>query len=394
MPMPAAPLWCSRTTRSLLLQGGFALALLAAIVAATLTARANLSAQGMTSGFDFLWTSTGWEMNFTLLPAAPTDPYWWFLALGLLNTLLMGLIGLGGASVIGLIVGLMRSGRNPAARFLATLYIELFRNLPLILQLFFWYALANALPNPRAALGLGPALLSSRGIYLPGLTVPYGAAIAIAAILLLGLALAIRVLAARRFARMEPVPRRVLALGLVLLAILASAAIALATHPPGTGWLSLPQPKGLRIDGGIRVQPEFACLAIAIMTYGGAYVGEIVRGGFKAVGRGQLEAARALGLSPWQVFSRVRLPLAFRAMLPILINQYVWLIKATTLGIAVGFSDFFMVIASSITHSGQTLELIGILMGGFLVVNFSLAAVLNRLNRAIALKGHNTGGAA
>ena len=135
-------------------------------------------------------------------------------------------------------------------------------------------------------------------------------------------------------------------------------------------------------------------LAIAITTYGAAYVGEIVRGGFKSVGRGQMEAAAALGLSSWQIFTRVRLPLAFRAMLPILINQYVWLIKATTLGIAVGFSDFFMVIASSINHSGQTFEFIGILMAGFLLINFSLAAVLNRLNRAIALKGHQTTGSA
>ena len=112
--------WRSRTARSILLQGGFLFLLALAITAAFLTARTNLSAQGMTSGFDFLWKSTGWEMNFTLLPAAPTDPYWWFLVLGLMNTLVMGLLGLGGATVIGLAVGLMRSGQNPAARLLVT----------------------------------------------------------------------------------------------------------------------------------------------------------------------------------------------------------------------------------------------------------------------------------
>lgn len=392
--MTMTPFWRSKAARSIALQAGYVIALVAVIGFAVLTARANLAAQGLTSGFDFLWKSTGWEMNFTLLPADRTDPYWWFLLMGILNTLFMGVLGLAGATAIGLVVGLMRSGRNPAARLLGTIYIEIFRNLPLIVQLFFWYALANALPNPRESIVLGSALVNSRGIYLPGLTVTQGSVALAAAFVILGAVLAIWIAASRRFRRIERRRQQGLALTSLVLAVVAAAIALVLGHDPAQPWLTLPKPQGLKIDGGIRIQPEFYCLAIAIMTYGGAYVGEIVRGGFKAVGRGQTEAARALGLSPWQVFSRVRMPLAFRAMLPILINQYVWLIKATTLGIAVGFSDFFMVIASSITHSGQTIELIGILMGGFLVINFSLAAVLNRLNRAIALKGHQTGGAA
>lgn len=117
-----------------------------------------------------------------------------------------------------------------------------------------------------------------------------------------------------------------------------------------------------------------------------------MRGGFKAVGKGQMEAALSLGLSPWRVFTLVRLPLALRAMLPILANQYVWLMKATTMGIAVGFTDFFMIVALTINHSGQTLEAIGILMAGFLAINLSLAAVFNRINKAIALKGNQLRG--
>ncbi len=385
--------WHSKVARKFALQTGYVAVLAAVIIGATLAARANLAAQGLTSGFDFLWKATGWEMNFTLLPVAPTDPYWWYLLLGLMNTLFMGVIGLAGASVIGLTVGLMRSGSNPAARLLATTYIEIFRNLPLILQLFFWYALANALPAPRQAITFAGSVISSRGIYLPGLTVGQGAVALAVLVVLVGATLAIWVATARRFRRMAQNDQRRLALGCLITGLIAATVALFAGHDPAQPWLTFPQLAGLRIDGGIRIQPEFYSLAIAIMTYGGAYVGEIVRGGFKAVGRGQMEAARALGLSPLQVFSRVRMPLALRAMLPILINQYVWLIKATTLGIAVGFSDFFMVIASSITHSGQTLEFIGILMGGFLAINFSLAAVLNKLNRAIALKGHQTTGA-
>lgn len=392
--MAGPSFWRSKSFRGAAYQIGFVAGLVALIIAATLTARTNLAAQGLTSGFGFLWKSTGWEMNFTLLPATTSDPYWWYLLLGLMNTLFMGTIGLAGASVLGLVVGLMRSGRNPAARLLGTTYIELFRNLPLILQLFFWYAMANALPAPRQSIEVAGALINARGLYLPGLAVGPGTVALAVLALLVAVGVAVWVLAARRFRRMDRAQQRRAALACLAAGIVAAGVIVVAGHDPAQLWISLPVLAGLKIDGGFRIQPEFYALAIAITTYGAAYVGEIVRGGFKAVGRGQMEAAAALGLSPWQVFSRVRMPLAFRAMLPILINQYVWLIKATTLGIAVGFSDFFMVIASSINHSGQTFEFIAILMGGFLLINFSLAAVLNRLNRAIALKGHQTTGAA
>lgn len=391
--MTGPSLWRSKSFRRTVVQGGFITILVALIIGATLTARANLASQGLTSGFGFLWKNTGWEMNFTLLPASTSDPYWWYLLLGLMNTLFMGLIGLAGASVLGLFVGLMRSSDNPAARLLGTIYIELFRNLPLILQLFFWYALANALPAPRNSIEVAGGLINARGIYLPGLTVGAGT-VALAVLSVLAAAVvAIWILSARRFRRIEPVRQRRLALTTLGAGVIGAVIALVAGHDPAQQWVTLPKLAGLRVDGGFRIQPEFYALAIAIITYGAAYVGEIVRGGFKAVGRGQMEAAAALGLSSWQIFTQVRMPLAFRAMLPILINQYVWLIKATTLGIAVGFSDFFMVIASSINHSGQTFEFIAILMGGFLLINFSLAAVLNRLNRAIALKGHQSTGA-
>jgi ABC-type amino acid transport system permease subunit len=155
----------------------------------------------------------------------------------------------------------------------------------------------------------------------------------------------------------------------------------------GAPLFDTPQLKGLNLQGGLRIPSEFSALVVAMAIYGGAYIGEIVRGGFKAVGRGQVEAAQSLGLTPWQTFTRVRFPLALRAMLPILANQYVWLIKATTLGIAVGFTDFFMIVVLTINHSGQTIEAIGILMAGFLTINLSLAAIFNRINKAIALKG-------
>lgn len=387
----ARPLfWRRRTTQRFLLQAGFVALLGAAVVSGLQTARANLAAQGMTSGFGFLGKATGWEMNFALLPATPDRSYAWYLLVGLLNTLFMGVLGLTGATLIGLVVGMVRGGVHPAARLLGTIYVEIFRNLPLIVQLYFWYALATSLPPPRQALQVAGMILSARGIYLPGLNVgPLAAALTVA-VLAAAFAALVTLATARRFRRWAPARHRSCRRAILALALVAGAVILTLGRQPGD-LISLPALAGLNIRGGIRIQPEVYSLALAIMLYGGAYIGEIVRGGFKSVGRGPVEAARALGLTPWQVFAHVRLPLAFRAMLPILINQYVWLIKATTLGIAVGFSDFFMVIATSITHSGQTLEFIALLMGGFLAINAGLAALLNRLNRAIALKGHQSG---
>ena len=145
--------------------------------------------------------------------------------------------------------------------------------------------------------------------------------------------------------------------------------------------------KGLRFVGGFAVKPEFSALLIAIAVFGGAYIGEIIRGGFLAVDQGKIEAALALGLRPFQVNRLVRIPLAIRAALPALANQYVWLMKSTTIGIAIGFPDYFMIVSTSINQSGQTIELLALLMGGFLLVNYVIGAVMNAINRRIAIKG-------
>lgn len=362
--------------------------LLAVVLTGTLVARQNLAEQGITSGFGFLTKSTGWDINFSLLPTSNFSPYWWVLLMGVLNTLFLGIVSLVCATLVGGVVGLARVSTNKAAQTLGTIYVETFRNIPLILQVFFWYALANRLPAPRNAIEVGDIFLTNRGLYVPGFNVLGGAVALFYLIVAVTLGGLIWFAAARRFKRMEPARKSLI--GTLVAAV--GAALAVVTlyfgHEPGTPIFTLPELAGLNIKGGYRIQPEFYALAFAIALYGGAYIGEIVRGGFKAVGRGQTEAGQTLGLTSWQVFSRIRLPLALRSMLPILTNQYVWLIKATTLGVVVGYSDFFMTIAGAITHSGQTLELIGLLMAGFLTINFTLSSILNRINKAVALKGH------
>ena len=364
----------NQKTRNILLQVLFVVVVLVIVVGGWRNAQGVMQAQNMVSGFGFLQKSTGWDMSFSLIPVTAMDPYWKFFLAGIINTLFLGTMGLMLATLIGGMVGIARTSGNEMLMLIGRLYVDFFRNIPLILQVFFWYAVVTHLPAPRNAMTAGPLTLSNRGIYLPVLNVGGWWALAIGLVTLATLVAAL-VLGTRR----GKSRRR----GKVL---------ALLGRIPDTTLIDSPQMAGLNIRGGLRVSPEFAALLVAIGIYGGAYIGEIVRGGFQSVGRGQVEAARSLGLRPWHVFSRVRFPLALRAMLPILANQYIWLIKATTMGIAIGFTDFFMIVAVTINQSGQTLEAIAILMGGFLAINLTLAAIFNRINRAIALKGNQLRG--
>ncbi|MDF2620504.1 MAG: transporter permease [Xanthobacteraceae bacterium] len=376
----------NQKARNALLQAVFVGALGSLVIAGALIARQNMAAQGITSGFDFLFKPTGWEVTFSLLPAKPTDPYWWYFLIGIINTLFLGAFGLVTATLVGTVVGLARTSSNDLARLLGRSYVDVFRNIPLILQVFFWNALITNLPPPREAHEAWGFALTSRGLYVPILNV-HGLAFAGATLALL--AAIVLPIWLGRTTRLDsrPEQRRPAQLGTAVLALAGAVLILFLGRLPDTSLMSVPALRGLNLQGGLRVPPEFTALVVAIAVYGGSYIAEIVRGGFKAVGKGQVEAANSLGLTPWQVFSCVRLPLALRAMLPILANQYVWLMKATTLGIAVGFADFFMIVALTINHSGQTLEAIGILMAGFLIINLSLAALFNRINKAIALKG-------
>ncbi|TPI48079.1 ABC transporter permease subunit [Mesorhizobium sp. B2-9-1] len=381
----------NQKVRNTLLQVVYVGSLAALVLAGIIIARRNLAEQGITSGFDFLYKSTGWDVNFSLLPATANDPYWWFFLIGIINTLFLGCTGLILATLVGTIVGLARTSANELAQLLGRTYVDIFRNIPLILQVFFWYALITHLPTPRAAHEAWGLLLTSRGLYVPAPNVG-GVAMALATSAVIA-AIALPVWLGRTSRLSQPFGQRATIQLAGAAAALACAAIILVVgRLPDAPLLDFPALQGLNLRGGLRVPPEFSALAIAIAIYGGSYIAEIVRGGFKSVGKGQMEAARSLGLSPWRVFTLVRLPLALRAMLPILANQYVWLMKATTMGIAVGFTDFFMIVALTINHSGQTLEVIGILMGGFLAINLSLAAVFNRINKAIALKGNQLRG--
>jgi His/Glu/Gln/Arg/opine family amino acid ABC transporter permease subunit len=379
----------SKTVRDASFQVGFVGGLLILIVVFIVTAQANLEAQGITSGFAFLERATGWQINFSLIEYKTNSPYWLALVVGATNSLFVAVISLTFVTLIGVTVGVMRTSGNGMAELLGTAYVETFRNIPLLLQAFFWYALLIGLPKPKQAPFVFDSIaVTGRGIFVPGLNISGGSVFFAVVALVAAFALTLWIRAARRFSRMPGMRkkslRRAIWIGALVLAVIAMWLGRLVDTP----LVNMPYLKGLNYRGGIRISPELLACIVAISIYGGAYIAEIIRAGFNSISAGQGEAGHALGLTRWHIFSRIRLPLAIRAVMPTMINQYVWLLKATTIGIAIGFADFFMVISTSINQSGQTLELIGILMGGFLLINYSMAWVLNRVNDAIKLKGH------
>lgn len=374
----------NRKTRSRIIQSAVLVAVTGVIVAMAVTAHRNMVDQGIATGFDFLERSTGWPINFALVDVTARSPYWKMLVAGLLNTLLVGSLGLVFASLVGLLVGLARIAENGILNLIGTVYVEIFRNVPMILQVFFWYAVLTHLPVQRQAISLGGVVyLSNRGLVLPGLDIALGAG------LLFLVACLLVIVGASIIQHRLKEPARWLWPAAIALIGISVALLVTFGRGGGDALVTVPHLRGLRFVGGFSIKPEFTALLIAMALFGGAYIGEIVRGGFLSVDQGRIEAARALGLKPGQINRFVRIPLAVRAMLPALTNQYIWLMKSTTLGIAIGFPDYFMVISTSINQSGQTIELLGLLMLGFLAINYSLGSGLNALNRHLAIKGRS-----
>ncbi len=369
-------------------------ALVLSVVAALLVmmvvnTRASLEAQSLTTGFGFLERSTGWDFSFSVLPYSISDTYRKTILIGILNTLLLGFLGIFFATLIGIVIGLIRTSKNALFSMIGTVYVETFRNVPLILQALFWYAIVSHLPKPRAAYSLADTVfLSGRGLYFPVLNIALWS-VALMLILFIGWLVFLPWL--REKMQHSTGYYRVRNIGWLLLPLIMIG-IGYFARIPETPLVDMPALKGLNFRGGMRMPPELSALIIAIALYGGAYIGEVVRAGLMSVPKGQIEAGFVNGLKPFHIFSRIRLPLAIRAVLPSLTNQYVQLMKATTIGIVIGFSDLFMIISTSINQSGQTLELLAILMGSFLVINLGIAFVMNTINRKMALKGYEVKG--
>ena len=367
------------TARELVAQFVLVALVLIVVIGAVRSAQVNLAELGITSGFSFLDRDTGWSYSFSLIERSIDDTYRKTLFIGFLNTLFVGSVSIFFATILGFVIGTMRDSRNLGLQVASAGYIQIFRNIPLILQVVFLYAILIHLPGPKQAHSMGDLVfMSNRGIMVPVLTLPLGAvAGVVAASIALGVGLA-------RFAGNALQA----ALGWLLgTAILLVSAIAVFT-PEGSSVVSVPYLKGLRFRDGLTLSVELVAMIVGIVLYGAAYVGEVVRGGLVQVEKGLVEAGESLGMGAFAVWWKIKVPMALRSIVPPLGNQWIFIMKATTVGVAIGFSDLFYIVSTSITQSGQTLELISILMGGFLLVNFCLAQAVNYLNGRLALKGY------
>ncbi|MGP6086331.1 ABC transporter permease subunit [Antarctobacter jejuensis] len=365
--------------RKLIVQAAIIVITVLAVWGGVSNAQFNLTRLNMTSGFSFLERGTGWDYSFSLIERSINDPYSYTLFIGLLNTLFVGFTCIVTTTILGFVVGTMRDARHPALNFAANVYVQIFRNIPLILQAVFLYALLIHMGGPRQAISFGDlAYLSGRGLMLPGLNVSPAVAVAMLAA---SVALAIGLILAKT----------TLWRGLAIWVFGCLAAVLVAAvlfRPEGESLFSVPELQGLRFRGGISVPIELFALITSITLYGGAYIAEIVRGGLAQVPRGLVEAGQALGLTRAAIWSRIKVPMALRSIIPPLGNQWIFMMKATTIGIAIGFSDLFYITVNSISQSGQTLELILLLMLTFLAINYSIAIFTNWLNARLKLKEH------
>lgn len=335
---------------------------------------ANLAARGIQVGFEYLHRQANFPISESVLPYDPSDTFGWAYLVGLTNTAAISVLAIVASTVFGLLIALVRLARNPLASTMAGAFVGGVRNMPLIVQLLFWYALATTLlPAPRLAFNPLPGVyLSLRGLYIPSVSLgPYGVTFLVAVV-----ALAV---AFWRFGRGVPlVSRRALA----GISIGAAAFFALAALEPS---VSLPQLKGLNFVGGVRLSPEFAALMLGLIIYTSVFISEVIRGGIEAVSRGQWEAGRALGLSERQTMFRIIIPQALRVIIPPMTSQYLSTVKNTTLALAVGYPELGLVVGTVINQTGQAIESIAILLAVFLTISIAVSLFMNWYNAHVAL---------
>jgi general L-amino acid transport system permease protein len=350
-------------------------------------AQANLAVQGKVAGFGFLTNNAGFDVSQNLIPYQGSDSYVRVFFVGLLNTLVVAVVGIFFATILGFGVALGRLSPNWLLAKIAGGYVELVRNLPLLFQLLFWYkAVLAALPNPRQSYSIFDyAFLSNRGLVIPK-------AIESSGFTPFLIALAVAIVAAfvlRWYARKELFEKgNKITIGPYVLGVIIGLPLLamLAFGKPFT--LEYPVLRGFNFSGGSRLIPEFVALALALSTYTAAFIAEIVRAGIMSVHKGQMEAGSSLGLSRGQTLRMIVVPQAMRVILPPLTNQYLNLTKNSTLAVAIGYPDLFSVFAgTTLSQTGQAIEIISITMGVYLLISLVTSAIMSfygwRLDRSM-----------
>ena len=340
-------------------------------------ARANLATQRITSGFDFLNHTAGFDVSQSLIPYSGSDTYTRVFLVGLLNTLLVSVIGVFFATIIGFLVALGRLSPNWLLSRVSGAYVELIRNLPLLFQILFWYlAVLAALPGPRQSISLfGSFFLNSRGLMIPK---PVGES-GLAPFLLAILVAIVTSLVLRRYAHRQLFGKgRLITIWPYVIGMLIGLPLLTALIFGAPLSFEVPVLRGFNFAGGSGVIPEFVALTVALSTYTGAFIAEIVRAGILSVHSGQMEAGASLGLSRGQTLRLIVVPQALRVILPPLTNQYLNLTKNSSLAAAIGYPDLVSVFAgTTLSQTGQAIEIIGITMGVYLLISLVTSAIMS-----------------
>jgi general L-amino acid transport system permease protein len=343
----------------------------------------NLSVRRISTGFAFLGREAGMPIADAWLSYSPKNTYLRAFIVGIVNTLRVAVIGIVLATVLGTMIGIARLSSNWLLSRLAAVYVELLRDLPLLLQLLFWYVLMQGLPAARAAwMPIDGVYLSNRGLVLPSIPIEEGNlwVIATAVVGLIALHALRRQLIARQLLDGRPRPLWPYAL------VLAVGLPALVSWGLGVSWtITMPELRGFNFVGGLTLTPEYFALLVALVTYTSAFIAEIVRSGIQAVSRGQWDAAMALGLRRSFVLQHIVVPQALRVIIPPMTSQYLNLIKNSSLAVAVGYQDIVSIANTTLNQTGQAIEAIALIMLVFLAISLGISLLMNWYNARVAL---------
>ena len=346
----------------------------------------NLSQRHIATGFGYLGRTAGIPIGESLLPYSPSvNTYGWALLIGVLNTLKVAVVGVVFATILGTLIGIARLSKNWLVAKLAAVYVEVVRDVPVLLQLFFWYTLLQGLPGPRQAMHPVPGVfLSNRGLRLPFIDWSPGYVWVL-------LALAVGIVCAAVISRsatrkqeisgVRPTTWPVTLGSLVGLPLLAWLAIGAPFTP------DIPELRGFNFAGGFTLSPEYGALTLGLVIYTASYIAEIVRSGILAVAQGQWEAAGALGMRNSVVLRKIVLPQAMRVIIPPMTSQFLNLTKNSSLAVAIGFQDIVSIASTTLNQTGQAIEGIATIMLVYLTISLTISAFMNWYNGRIALVG-------
>ncbi|NLI81410.1 MAG: amino acid ABC transporter permease [Deltaproteobacteria bacterium] len=387
-PRPSLPVRAVNNprVRAVCIQVAVFAVLVFALAAAVFNTAHNLRKAGIASGFEFLGHVSGFDIGQSLIEYSRSSTYARVFVVGLLNTLLVSTVSIFFSTLIGFFLGILRLSPNWLLNRMALVYVEVVRNVPLLLQVFFWYiAILSPLPGPRQAIDFfGAVFLCNRGLIIPRPVLDEGSrwvilAVVVAVVGVVGL----KIWGDRR-QRLTGRRAPVLLLSLLLVAGLPMIAMVATGYP--VRW-ELPNLKGFNFLGGITLQPEFTALVLALTLYTAGFIAENVRAGIQAVPTGQIEAARSLGFRPGKILRLVVIPQAMRVIIPPLTSQHLTLVKNSSLAVVIGYPDLMAVFAgTALNQTGQAVEIIAITMLVYLVISLVISAVMNVYDRKMAIR--------